>query len=44
MKKGTAMINWMIYIIIGIALLIFLYYGVIKPILTTGTAIAGELG
>ena len=43
-RQGFTAIEWLVYITLGILLLIFIYYGLIKPILTTGTTIAGELG
>ncbi len=44
MKKGMGIVDILIYLLIGVAVLVFIYFAIIQPMYETGTAVVGKLG
>ena len=44
MKRGMTIVDFLIYLLIGIAVAAVIYFAVIQPIYDTGTTIVEKLG
>ncbi len=44
MKKGMAFLEVLLYIILGLAILILIYFAVIKPLYGVGSTVVGKFG